>query len=158
MALLTTHHFFLAKLATMHVLMAIPTAERQRAIAHHFGGQDRAGRAAIGQSRWRNAGQRWQLFSGMAFPAHHFLMRAQQGEARLVVIELGLMPALIHMTNLATAPRHARGELSGMRVQVAGGAALLRKSKEQLACERARGLACVAKTAGRCQVRARQLK
>ena len=45
----------------------------------------------------------------MAFVARGFLMRANQSEARGVVIELGFMPNFVAMTNIAIAfcqPRH----------------------------------------------------
>lgn len=80
----------------------------------------------------------------MAFDARHFLMRAHQHKSRGVMVKLGFAPTLVLMTNFASAFLHTFGKLSGVRIGMAGGAALIRKNKKQFAGERSRRLARVA--------------
>lgn len=92
----------------------------------------------------------------MAFITRGFLMRANQREARGVVIELGFMPIFVAMANVAAAFGHACGKLSRVRILMASRATLIRKNEQQLAGKLAGLLAEMTNAAGRGEMTAEQ--
>jgi hypothetical protein len=146
MALFTASIFFFPKLAAMRILMAIGATEFQRLITHET-------RCFI-----LTAVRRKNILARMAFFARHFLMRARQRKTRGVVIELGLKPRLIPVTNFTTAFRQARRKLAGVYILMTSLAALIRKHKQQLAGKRPGLLASVTESTGDCEMAAEQRK
>ena len=132
MAFLAAHRLLFAKLAAMNILMAIGAARRQRAVTHKIRWQNAIRRRHLRAAR-RLHQIRAGIFARMAFAARNFLVRAHQREARGVVIELGFMPTLIAVANIATAFRHACSKLPRMHILMAGRATLIRKNEQQFA-------------------------
>lgn len=139
MTFFATHRLLFSKLAAMHILMAIGATKRQRLVTYKRRWQHAVRRRHVRASRpchqirALKGGLRPGIFARMAFAARHFLMRANQREARGVVIELGFMPIFITMANIAAVFGQARGKLSRMHIRMAGRATLIRKNEQQLA-------------------------
>jgi hypothetical protein len=139
MAFLAAHRLLFAELAAMNILMAISAAKSQRAVTHKIRWQNTIRRRQLHtgrrlhQIRAPKGGLSPGIFARMAFVARGFLMRANQREARGVVIELGFMPAFIAMAKVATAFRQARGKLPRVHIFMASLATLVRKNEQQFA-------------------------
>lgn len=92
----------------------------------------------------------------MAFITRGFLMRANQREARGVVIEPGFMPIFVAMANIAIAFCQPRRKLPGMNILMARRAALIRKNEQQFAGKLSGLLAKMADAARRGKMAAEQ--